>query len=117
VASVPGEVWKHGTQQEDSPVTWEALSAPSGSPATRGAGDRAPRSARSRTHVLTDKKSVCPEVGRRQGTTGAEAEGVQGVGWPHTSGEAGKPRGGGSQRSKGGQCCREFRRAEQPDPG
>lgn len=108
VASAPGGVWKHGTQQEDSPVTWEALSAPLGSPAMRSAGDESPRSTCPRAHAATTRKSARPEVGRRRGTTGAEAEGAQGVGWPHRSCEAGKPRGGGSQRSKGGPCCREL---------
>ena len=57
----------------------------------RGAGHQSPRSTRLRMHARTANKSVRPEGGRRQGTTGAEAEGKQGVGWPHTSDEVGKP--------------------------
>jgi hypothetical protein len=82
--------------EEDSPVTWEALISPAGGPATRGAGYVTPKAMRLRVHASPGrsvaKKSARPEVGRRQGTTEAETDGDEGVGWPRTSEEVGKPR-------------------------
>lgn len=90
-----GGVCGRGTDEEDDPATWETLASPrrnrnDGEPAIRPredalrgrgrvlAGPMAPRETRVRT-----------QVGRRQGTTGAEADGGEGVGGPHTSDEAG----------------------------
>ena len=50
--SAPSGVYDYGTLEEDGPATWETLIAPCGTRA---------------------------RVGRRQGTTGAEADGDEGV--------------------------------------
>lgn len=81
---------RRGTHEEDGPVTREALIRPAGGPAcgesVRISGRRGVRERTSRR-----AKSVRPEVGRRRGKTGAEAETDEGVGGPHRSEEVGKP--------------------------
>ena len=52
LGSAPSGVYDYGTLEEDGPDTWETLIAPCGTRA---------------------------RVGRRQGTTGAEADGDEGV--------------------------------------
>ena len=61
--SAPSGVYDYGTLEEDGPDTWETLIAPCGTRA---------------------------RVGRRQGTTGAEADGDEGVCGLHTSDDAGE---------------------------
>ena len=73
----PSGVYDYGTQEEDGPVTWEA---PQWS--------------------LEDGA----RVGRRQGTTGAEADGTEGVGGLRMSDDGGERAGTWTQPSKGGPC-------------
>ena len=83
--SIPGGVWKHGTREEDSPVTWEALITSMEEPVMRSAGNKSPRAARPRMHALLAHNSIRPEVDRQRGTTAAAVEGDEGVGWPRKS--------------------------------
>ena len=75
--SAPSGVYDYGTLEEDGPDTWETLIAPCGTRA---------------------------RVGRRQGTTGAEADGDEGVGGLHTSDDAGERVPTWTRPSKGGPC-------------
>ena len=61
------------------------------------------------------KASIRPEVDQRRGTTGAEVEGSEGVGWTHTSCEVGKSGGTESRRSKGGKGWYELQEGTMPD--
>ena len=73
----PSGVYDYGTLEEDGPDTWEALIPPRGTRA---------------------------RVGRRQGTTGAEADGNEGVGGLHTSDDVGERAPAWTRPSKGGPC-------------
>jgi hypothetical protein len=55
-----------------------------------GTGVRTPTRVPQRVEDDATKKRTRAAVGRRQGTTGAEADGDEGVGGPRTSDEAGK---------------------------
>ena len=76
-SSAPGGVLNHGTYAQDGPVTREALTVPEEVRFQRGAGKDPPRRVRQRVHAPSAKKSARPQVGRRRGTTGAEAEDVR----------------------------------------
>ena len=56
------------------------------------------------TQVAPHRRSIRAEVGRRQGETGATAEGNEGVGGPHTSLDVGERGGARTRPSKGGPC-------------
>ena len=56
------------------------------------------------TQVAPHRRSIRAEVGRRQGETGATAEGNEGVGGPHTSVDVGERGGARTRPSKGGPC-------------
>src|SRR6185369_9713219 len=56
------------------------------------------------TPVAPHRRSIRAGVGRRQGETGAEAEGSGGVGGPNTSCDVGERGGARTRPSKGGPC-------------
>lgn len=56
------------------------------------------------TQVGPQRRSICAEVGRGQGETGAAAEGSVGVGGPNTSVDVGERGGTRTRPSKGGPC-------------
>lgn len=88
---------QRGTLQEDGPVTWEILDSPIEYP---GAGDRVTKLRRAagagvhrrrgRGREASAKNEHSPRVGLMRGTTGARADGVEEVGGPNTSEDAGE---------------------------
>ena len=79
----PSGVLAYGTLEEDGPATWETLALPC------GRFDR---------------------VGHRPGTTGAAADGSEGVGGPHTSADVGERVAPGPGRAKAARVDVSFRR-------
>jgi hypothetical protein len=78
---------RHG----DGPVTWEALISPRNKPVVRRPGDHSPTlGASAGCRHQRPRTSTRAEVGQRQGKTGAEADGNQGVGGLHRSCEVGE---------------------------
>lgn len=78
---------RHG----DGPVTWEALISPRKRPVAGRPGDHSPTSGASAgCRHRRPRTSARTEVGQRQGTTVAAADGAQGVGGPHKSWEVGE---------------------------
>jgi len=61
-----------------------------------------PRDAHAAGHRRWHRRSARNEVGRRQGTTGAEADGNEGIGGLHTSDDVGERVGARTRPSKGG---------------
>ncbi len=84
----------HGTHEEDGPVTREALAFAREVPVLRRAGDRSPKLARLRVHVLVaetiGRKAPAPRGRPLTRGTEATAEGGEGVGGLHTSFDAGE---------------------------
>ena len=83
------------------------------SPDKRRSGDQSPTRSVSagctRCRPLPrHRTSTRDEVGRRQGTTGAEADGDEGVGGLHTSFDVGERDGARTRPSKGGPCWCEL---------
>jgi hypothetical protein len=56
------------------------------------------------TEVAPHRRSICARVGGRQGETGADADGNEGVGGLHTSGDDGERSGARTRPSKGSRC-------------
>jgi hypothetical protein len=60
----PGGVLHHGTYEEDSPVTWEALVSPREFPVLRRAGNPSPKPVRLQAHApvaeAIGRISACP---------------------------------------------------------
>jgi hypothetical protein len=63
-----------------------------------------PRVAHAAGRQWRHRRSARDEVGQRQGTTGAEADGNEGVGGLHTSYDVGERVGARTRPSKGGPC-------------
>lgn len=88
-----------GTSEEDGPVTWETLVSPRETPGIRGTGNPSPhtvlaggrrphRGQAGQSTVLAKNEPSASRKAKARGT-GAEADGDEGVGGPHTSDEAG----------------------------
>lgn len=107
--AAPGGVFDHGTLEEDSPETWEALTSPRDLLALVSRRHNHLRAACQRDAHAAGRRvrhriSARDEVGRRRGTTGAEADGNEGVGGLHTSFDVGERDGARTRPSKGGPC-------------
>jgi len=102
--SAPGGVLNHGTYVEDGPVTREALTVPEEVRFRRGAGEGSPTmGASAGARPIGQEKR--PPAGRPKARDNrSRGRRREGVGWPCSSGEVGKPVGAGSRRSEGGQC-------------
>lgn len=83
-------------------------------PESRRAGDPSPTPVRKRTAHEAAKESVRDEVGRRQGATGAEADGDEGVGGLRSSEEVGERMAFGPGGAKAARVDVIFRRAPWP---
>src|SRR5262245_49929198 len=89
-----------GTREEDDPGTWEAHVCPRGTPGvtgirrdhspTRRVSAEARAAGRRRPRAAPRRRSLRLRVGRKQGTTGAEAEADVGVGGPNRSKDLGE---------------------------
>jgi len=83
-------------------------------PERRRAGDPSPTPVRKRTAYEAAKKRVRAEVGRRQGATGAAADGDEGVGGLRSSDEVGERLAFGPGGAKAARVDVIFRRAPWP---
>ena len=81
---------RHGTQEEDGPVTREVLASPRMNPVSRRAGDRLRRAARLQEHAPPVHKKLLHRG--RPPTRGTEVvtEGGEEVGGLHTSVDVGE---------------------------
>lgn len=111
---MPGGVLEHGAQEEDDPGTWEALVLPRKQPERRRAGDPSPTPVCKRTAHEAVEKRVRDEVGHRQGATGAEADGDEGVGGLQSSEDVGERLAFGPGGVKAARVDVIFRRAPWP---
>src|SRR5262245_2448173 len=104
---VSGGVFDHGTDEEDGPVTWEALASPRHTPVWRRAGDPSPTHDTLRAHVSSAPRGTEEAPAAREATRQGNRSGGrrgQGVGGRHRSDDVGERGHARTRPSTGGPC-------------
>ena len=106
----PGGVWRHGTHEQDGPVTWETLISPAGGPGPRGPSYQTLTVTRLRAHAPSAKKSARPEVGQGEGYPELGSTGMRESDGPVVATKSGNRKAAETGGAKGVRVDVNFRR-------